>query len=130
MTRQNFSTGTPWESAVGYSRAVRVGNQVFVSGTTASAEDGSTMFVGDAAEQARFALQKIELSLKAVGATLSDVARTRMFVVDIGEWEEIGKVHGEFFADVRPVATMVEVSRLVNPDHLVEIEVDAVVLDS
>lgn len=130
MTRQNFSTGTPWESAVGYSRAVRVGQQVFVSGTTASAEDGSTVIVGDAAEQARFVLQKIERALKAVGATLSDVVRTRMFVVDIGEWEKIGKVHGEFFADVRPAATMVEVSRLVNPDHLIEIEVDAVVSDS
>ncbi len=87
-------------------------------------------FVGDAAEQARFVLQKIERALKAVGATLSDVVRTRMFVVDIGEWEKIGKVHGEFFADVRPAATMVEVSRLVNPDHLIEIEVDAVVSGS
>lgn len=130
MTRQNFSTGTPWESSVGYSRAVRVGDRVFVSGTTASAEDGSTVFVGDAAGQTRYALQKIENALKEVGAALKDVVRTRMFVVDIDQWEEIGRVHGEFFANVCPAATMVEVSRLINSDHLVEIEVDAVVPES
>jgi enamine deaminase RidA (YjgF/YER057c/UK114 family) len=130
MSRQNYSTGTPWESAVGYSRAVRVNSHVFVSGTTASAEDGSTVCVGDAAGQTRFALKKIERALAEVGAALSDVVRTRMFVVDIDQWEEIGRVHGEFFADVRPAATMVEVSRLINHDHLVEIEVDAVVSNS
>jgi enamine deaminase RidA (YjgF/YER057c/UK114 family) len=127
MTRQNFSTDTPWESAVGYSRAVRVGSHVFVSGTTASAEDGATVCVGDAAGQTRFALQKIEHALREVGAEFRDVVRTRMFVVDMDQWEEIGRVHGEFFAEVRPASTMVEVSRLVNPDHLVEIEVDAIV---
>ena len=127
MTRQLCSTGTPWESSVGYSRAVRVGQQIFVSGTTASAEDGSTVAVRDAAGQTRYVLQKIEAALTELGASLSDVVRTRIFVVNIDQWEEIGRVHGEFFSDVRPAATMVEASRLINPDHLVEIEVDAIV---
>ena len=127
MTRTTFSTGTPWEKSVGYSRAVKVGNQIFVSGTTASGEDGTTIAVGDAAAQTRYIFQKIETALTEAGATLADVVRTRMFVTDIINWEPIGKVHGEFFADIRPAATMVEVSRLINPDHLIEIEVDAVV---
>lgn len=127
MARQYCSTGTPWESSVGYSRAVRVGKQIVVSGTTASAEDGSTVAVRDAAGQTRYVLQKIEAALAELGSSLSDVVRTRIFVVNIDQWEEIGRVHGEFFSDIRPAATMVEVSRLVNPDHLVEIEVDAIV---
>lgn len=129
MTRQLCSTRTPWESSVGYSRAVRVGQQIFVSGTTASAEDGSTVAVRDAAGQTRYVLQKIEAALGRLDASLSDVVRTRIFVVNIDQWEEIGRVHGEFFSDIRPAATMVEVSRLVNPDHLVEIEVDAILHD-
>lgn len=127
MDRQLISSGTPWENSVGYSRAVRVGNQIFVSGTTASDEDGQTVSVGDAYGQTQFILQKIATALKEAGAGLNDVVRTRIFVTDISCWEEIGKAHGEFFSAVRPAATMVEVARLVNPDHLVEIEVDAVV---
>jgi enamine deaminase RidA (YjgF/YER057c/UK114 family) len=127
MQRQTVSTGTPWEKAVAYSRAVRVGSQVFVSGTTASNSDGGTVAVGNAYEQAAFILRKIETALAEVGAKRSDIVRTRMFVTDISRWEEIGRAHGEFFAGINPAATMVEVRRLVNPDHLVEIEVDAVV---
>ena len=127
MERQLVSSGTPWESAVGYSRALRIGNQVFVSGTTASGDDGKTLAVNDAYGQTVFILKKIEAALQEVGAEMSDVVRTRMFVTDISRWEEIGKAHGEVFGDIRPAATMVEVSGLVNSDHLVEIEVDAVV---
>ena len=127
MTRTIFSTGTPWEKSVGYSRTVKVGNQVFVSGTTASGEDGATVAVGDAESQTRYIFRKIEAALAEAGATLEDVVRTRMFVTDISNWEPIGRVHGEFFADIRPAATMVEISRLINPDHLIEIEVDAVI---
>ena len=125
--RQTISTGTPWEKVVAYSRAVRVGPHVFVSGTTASESDGTTVAVGDAYRQTVFILRKIEAALAELGVKMSDVARTRMFVTDISRWEEIGKAHGEFFAGINPVATMVEVRRLVNPDHLVEIEVDAIV---
>jgi enamine deaminase RidA (YjgF/YER057c/UK114 family) len=127
MLRQTSSSGTPWEKTVGYSRAVRVGPQVFVSGTTASNLDGSTVAVGDAYAQAVFVFRRIEAALADLGAKLSDVVRTRMFVTDISRWEEIGRAHGEFFAGINPAATMVEVRRLINPDHLVEIEVDAVV---
>ena len=127
MNRRNVSTGTPWEKVVAYSRAVRVGSQVFVSGTTASNSDGITVAVGNAYDQTVFILRKIEAALNEVGAKMSDVVRTRMFVTDISHWEEIGRAHGEVFAGINPAATMVEVSRLVNPDHLVEIEVDAVV---
>lgn len=127
MHRQTYSTGTPWERVVAYSRAVRVGSQVFVSGTTASNSDGTTVAVGNAYEQTVFILRKIEAALAEVGAKMSDVVRTRMFVTDISRWEEIGRAHGEFFTGINPAATMVEVSGLVNPDHLVEIEVDAVV---
>lgn len=127
MQRRTSSTGTPWEKTVSYSRAVRVGPHVFVSGTTASNSDGSTVAVGDAYAQAVFIFRRIEAALADVGAKLSDVVRTRMFVTDISRWEEIGRAHGEFFAGINPAATMVEVRRLINPDHLVEIEVDAVV---
>jgi enamine deaminase RidA (YjgF/YER057c/UK114 family) len=127
MHRRTYSTGTPWEKAVAYSRAVRVGSQVFVSGTTASNSDGVTVSEENAYEQTVFVLKKIEAALGEVGAKLSDVVRTRMFVTDISRWEEYGRAHGEFFAGINPAATMVEVQRLINPDHLIEIEVDAVV---
>ena len=123
--RKNISSGAPWESVVGYSRAVRIGNHIWVSGTTATDENGKVVGVGDAAAQARYILQKIERVLKEAGVSIADVARTRMFVTDISQWEAIGRVHGEFFSEIRPVATMVEVSKLIDPDHLVEIEVDA-----
>jgi enamine deaminase RidA (YjgF/YER057c/UK114 family) len=126
MERQNYSTGTPWEAAVGYSRAVRVGPFVYVSGTTASDERGHVQ--GDEPyTQAVYIFRKIETSLHAVGASLADVVRVRMFVTDISRWDEVGRAHGEFFGPVRPVSTMVEVAALVNPAHLVEIEVDAVI---
>ena len=127
MERTTCSTGTPWEHAVAYSRAVRVGPHVFVSGTTASNADGTTVAVGDPYRQAVCILQKIEAALRQLGAKRSDVVRTRMFVTDISRWEEIGRAHGEFFQGINPAATMVEVRRLVNPDHLIEIEVDAIV---
>ena len=126
MTRQNFASGAPWEAMVGYSRAVRTGDHIFVSGTTASDENGDVVGPGDPEQQTRYILQKIERALTEAGATLQHVVRTRMFVTDIDAWEPIGKVHAEFFGDVRPAATMVEVSRLIGPELLVEIEVDAV----
>ena len=125
MERKNISSGAPWESIVGYCRAVRVANHVWVAGTTATADNGDVVGKGDAGAQARYALQKIERALNEAGASLRHVVRTRMFVTDISQWEAIGRVHGEFFADVRPAATMVEVSKLIDPEHLIEIEVDA-----
>ena len=125
--RKNISSGAPWESIVGYSRAVRIGNHVWVAGTTATDENGKVVGVGDAAAQTRYALQKIGRALEAAGVTFTDVVRTRTFVTDISQWEAIGRVHGEYFCDIRPAATMVEVSKLIDPDHLVEIEVDAFV---
>lgn len=110
---------------VGYSRAVRIGNHIWVSGTTATDENGKVVGAGDAEAQTRYVLLKIERALHEAGASMANVVRTRMFVTDISLWEEIGRVHGEFFADVRPAATMVEVSKLIDPGHLVEIEVDA-----
>src|SRR5688572_27417800 len=121
MERRTYSTGTPWEKAVAYSRAVRVGPHVFVSGTTASNSDGSTVAAGDAYEQTIFILRKIEAALAEAGGQRSDVVRTRMFVTDISRWEEFGRAHGEFFRGIDPAATMVEVRRLINPDHLIEI---------
>ena len=123
--RKNISSGAPWESIVGYSRAVRIGNHVWVAGTTATADDGSVVGVGDAAAQTHYVLQKIDRALKEAGSSLRDVVRTRSFVTDISQWEAIGRVHGQYFGDIRPAATMVEVSKLIDPDHLVEIEVDA-----
>jgi enamine deaminase RidA (YjgF/YER057c/UK114 family) len=125
--RINISTGTPWENIVGYSRAVRIGDQVWVSGTTASDADGNVIGIGDAAAQTEYIIRKIEKALHDAGASLADVVRVRMFVTDISQWEAIGRKHGEFFGAIRPVSTMVEVSGLVDPEHLVEIEVDAVI---
>jgi len=124
--RINVSSGTPWEESVGYSRAVRVGSQLFVSGTTASDENGNTIAVGNAYAQSVFIFDKIAAALKELGASMDDVVRTRMYVTDIENWEQVGKAHGEVFATIRPVSTLVEVSQLVNSDHLVEIEVDAI----
>lgn len=124
--REVFSSGAPWESVVGYSRAVKVGNHIAVSGTTAMV-DGKLVGVGDAYEQTRVVLTIIEKVLKEAGASLNDVVRTRMFVTDISRWEEIGRAHGEFFKDIRPAATMVEIKALIDPEILVEIECDCIV---
>ncbi|MDX2076158.1 MAG: RidA family protein [bacterium] len=125
--RHNITTGTQWETLVGYSRAVKIGNWVAVSGTTAVDENGALVGAGDAVAQTRFILQKIEKALIASGATLTDVIRTRMYVTDISQWEAIGRVHGEFFSEIKPASSMVEVKALISPDLLVEIEVDAII---
>lgn len=125
MTRVNVTSGTMWEKQVGYSRAVKIGNLIEVSGTTAVEDENRIVGIGDAYRQTRFVLEKIEHALNQAGATLKDVVRTRMYVTDIAQWEAIGKAHNEFFGEINPATSMVEVSALINPDLLVEIEATA-----
>ena len=127
--RLNISSGSVWEETVGYSRAVRLGNLIEVAGTTAVDENGQVMGINDPFEQTSFIISKIEKALIEAGSTLKDVIRTRIFVTDITQWEEIGKAHGQYFRDIKPVATMVEVKSLISPELLVEIEATAVVAE-
>jgi enamine deaminase RidA (YjgF/YER057c/UK114 family) len=129
LERRNISSGGPWEDVVGYSRAVRTGNHVYVAGTTSAEPDGSIFGGTDAYLQARRCFEIIERALSEAGAEMRDVVRTRMFVTDISRWEEFGRAHGEFFRSVKPVATMVEVVRLLDPAMLIEIEAEAVIPD-